>query len=168
MQEIAPALFGGAVILLVAGTFWLVIAGIRGKIRRVAARRPVAGPDGSVDIPLAAGFRGIRGIPWIAVSHSDVGPRLRLHPDGIEFKVVRTERRAYSEVSSVDIRTAVATVNVVIEFRTSLRSFAGNVASLATAAEAVDILAAKGCPVTPRAEAVRRSHRAGPPPADAG
>ncbi|MGK6320865.1 hypothetical protein [Sphingomonas sp. DT-204] len=156
------ALFFAVVALFIGATYWLMLAYVRSRLRQVAALPVVADPDGSIDVPVAATFRGLKGIPWIAISHANVGHRLRLDSDGIEFKVIGAERHPYSDISSVDVRTAIGTMNVVIEFKSSLRSLAGNVASLANAAKVVDVLASRGCPLTPRAERVRREHAAAP------
>ncbi|CAM5440588.1 hypothetical protein MAUB1S_07439 [Mycolicibacterium aubagnense] len=141
------------VVALVIGIiFWAVFALTRSKLRRVAAKKPSLGPDGYVEIPLVAAFGGWKGIPWLAATSSDIAPRLRLGPDRLEYRVIRLQSRRYSDVSRVDVRTAIGTVNIVIDFRGSWRNFAGNAANLENAAKAIEILGRKGCPLSERAE----------------
>lgn len=151
------AVFG----LLVVGMGGLaLVMMMRGKLDATAAapvRREVVpggggAPDGEVlHLPLAAGFAGIKGLPWISWASSDIRPRLVLHPDVVEFGVIRSHRRPYAAVSRVDVRHTAGTCNVVLEFHEQLSSFAGNLVDPDKARLAVQLLAAKGCPLSPRA-----------------
>jgi hypothetical protein len=134
--------------------FWLMFAMFRAKQRQVQSQGLTKRPDGGINIPLVAAFGGWTFIPWIASSSSSIAPLLVLHENDLEYRVIRTKRRAYAEVSSVDLRTAIGTVNIVFEFRNSMRTFAANTASRQNAAEALAILQDKGCLLTERARSL--------------
>lgn len=149
-----------ALLFVGVGGFALVMM-MRGKLNATAAapvRREVvtgggATADGEVlHLPLAAGFAGIKGLPWISWASSDIRPRLVLHPDVVEYGVVRSHRLPYAAVSRVDVRRTAGTCNVVLEFHGRLSSFAGNLVDPGKARLAVQVLAEKGCPLSPRAE----------------
>lgn len=157
-QKMPEALFlvlTVVVVLTLGMIFWAVFALTRAKLGRVAAQKLSPGSDGYVEVPLAAAFGGWKGLPWIAATSSDIAPLLRLGPDRLEYRVIRLKSRPYSDVSRVDVRTTIGTVNIVIDFHGSWRNFAGNAASLENAAEAIEILARKGCPLSNRAEQLR-------------
>lgn len=152
------AVFG--LLFVGVGGFALVMM-MRGKLNATAAapvrREGVTGGGAAVDgevlhLPLAAGFAGIKGLPWISWASSDIRPRLVLHPDVVEYGVVRSHRLPYAAVSRVDVRRTAGTCNVVLEFHGRLSSFAGNLVDPGKARLAVQLLAERGCPLSPRAE----------------
>ncbi|MBA77665.1 MAG: hypothetical protein CMO30_20545 [Tistrella sp.] len=146
------AVFG--LLFVGVGGFALVMM-MRGKLNATAAapvRREVV-PDGEgLHLPLAAGFAGIKGLPWISWASSDIRPRLVLHPDVVEYGVVRSHRLPYAAVSRVDVRRTAGTCNFVLEFHGRLSSFAGNLVDPGKALLAVQVLAERGCPLSPRAQ----------------
>ncbi|MEL4070815.1 hypothetical protein WKW50_11755 [Ochrobactrum sp. GPK 3] len=108
----------------------------------------------SLNIPLRASFGGWKAIPWIAWGHNNIGPRLTLHDDRIEFRLFRLRSRPYSSVSRVDYRTMRGTENIVLEFKNSLTTFIGNAADRTLARNAVQYLGEKGCPLSANASAL--------------
>ena len=150
----------GLGLLLLAIAVFVVIAIARNN--REAKAAALGGDNaGGMDIPLIAAFTGWKGVPWVAVTHSNLAPRLVLYEDDFLYQVVRARRRSYREIAMVDVRTTVGTVNIVLEFRDSSWTFAGNTASREIAAKAVAILMRKGCPLTPRAQALLPAPNAG-------
>ena len=141
-------------ILLGLGAIWgLVFLMIRARLRAAARARPIL--DGtSVTIPLVAAFAGFKGMPWLACAHNSISPRLTLHADEVEVKVIRKRRRPYSRIQQVDYRTGIGTRNVILAFTDSQLSFRGNTASTSLAREAIRRLQARGCPLSPRALAL--------------
>lgn len=108
----------------------------------------------SLNIPLKASFGGWKAIPWIAWGHNNIGPRLTLYDDRIEFRLFRLRSRPYSSVSRVDYRTMRGTENIVLEFKDSLTTFIGNAADRSLARNAVQYLGEKGCPLSKSASAL--------------
>lgn len=149
-------------ILLGLGAIWgLVFLMIRARLRAAARARPIQ--DGtSVTIPLVAAFAGFKGMPWLACAHNSISPRLTLHADQVEVKVIRKRRRPYHQIQQVDYRTGIGTRNVILTFTDSLLSFRGNTASHSLARDAIRLLRARGCPLSPRAQALLDAP-AGPP-----
>ncbi|MGH6613189.1 hypothetical protein [Sphingomonas sp.] len=150
--EIPPFVIALLILLFIVQFAVLGFFLIRGKMRR--ARSPVIlRPGGSVEIPLVAAFGGWKGVPWISMTDSNLAPLLVLHQTDFEYRVIRLKRRPYTDISNVDLRTTIGTVNIVLEFHNSMRNFAGNTANKENARKALDILASKGCPLSARARA---------------
>ncbi|MGO4451559.1 hypothetical protein AB4Y96_21775 [Phyllobacterium sp. TAF24] len=135
-------------------TFWLIITMFRAKQRQVEREGLTKLPDGGINVPLVAAFGGWKYVVWIARTSSSIAPLLVLHESDLEYRVIRLKRQPYTDVSAVDLRTTIGTVNIVFEFRASIRTFAANTASRRNAMEALAILKGKGCPLTARAEAL--------------
>lgn len=89
--------------------------------------------NSGVNVRLVAAFAGWKGIPWLCWAHSDLSPRLVLHADRVEFRVIRTRSKPYSSISRVDYRKWHYTENIVLEFTDSLTTFIGNTMNPATA-----------------------------------
>lgn len=109
--------------------------------------------DSGLNVRLVAAFAGWKGIPWLCWAHSDLSPRLVLHADRVEFRVIRTRSKPYSSISRVDYRKWHYTENIVLEFTDSLTTFIGNTMNPATARQAIRYLQEKGCPLSERASA---------------
>lgn len=106
-----------------------------------------------MNVPLKAAFGGLRGFPWLALSSSSVAPLLMLGEETIEYRIVMgVTTRSYSEIESVDFRSAWRTRNILLTFRGAMKTFAGNVIGEDRAREAIALLREKGCPLTGRAE----------------
>ncbi|HEO1558502.1 hypothetical protein [Pseudomonas aeruginosa] len=93
--------------------------------------------DSGLNVRLVAAFAGWKGIPWLCWAHSDLSPRLVLHADRVEFRVIRTRSKPYSSISRVDYRKWHYTENIVLEFTDSLTTFIGNTMNPATARQAI-------------------------------
>ena len=146
----AAMIFACVVVFLLALIGAALLFHVRAKLAAAAQSRIV--PDGQgLRVPLVAAFSGWKGVPWFGFSSSDLKPTLILHPDHVECRVIRTRRKPYGAVSRVDYRATLGTRNLVLEFRDSLTSFAGNTANADVAREAVRLLSEKGCPLSARA-----------------
>lgn len=137
--------------------FGLLVLGIRSKLQAIRSQTLTQRADGGWNVPLAAAFSGLRGVPWIATTQSNIAPLLVLHEKDFEYRVVRLQRRPYSDIALVDIRTTIGTVNLVLEFNDSARDFSGNTASLENATKALALFEQKGCRLTVRAQALVRA-----------
>jgi hypothetical protein len=116
-------------------------------IRRwLQSRRPSTIPrplivDGANRIvPVLATFGGLRGLTWIGVSRNNLSPRLVIEPDGISFKVLRSQSRRYEQIEQIDLRMFGATINIRFLFRGEATTFDANVGNLALAAEVLKLL----------------------------
>ncbi|HBN9741858.1 hypothetical protein ACV33P_01355 [Pseudomonas aeruginosa] len=107
--------------------------------------------NSGVNVRLVAAFAGWKGVPWLCWAHSDLSPRLVLHADRVEFRVIRTRSKPYSSISRVDYRKWHYTENIVLEFTDSLTTFIGNTMNPATARQAIRYLQEKGCLLSERA-----------------
>jgi hypothetical protein len=115
-------------------------------IRRwLQSRRPSTIPrplivDGANRIvPVLATFGGLRGLTWIGVSRNNLSPRLVIEPDGISFKVLRSQSRRYEQIEQIDLRMFGATINIRFLFRGEATTFDANVGNLALAADRQDV-----------------------------
>lgn len=88
---------------------------------------------------------------------NNIGPRLILHPDRVEFRLFRLRSKPYSSISRVDYRKTRGTENIVLEFRDSVTSFIGNTGNRATARAAIRHLHGKDCHLSEHAIALLRS-----------
>lgn len=139
--------------LFILYVFWRLAHGTRSKLKN-AKTAPLSKISGEgTKVPLVAAFGGWKSIPWIVSTSSNIAPLLVLYETDFEYRVIRRKRRRYTDISNVDLRTAWRTVNVVLEFHGSIRSFVGNTANQANAVAALKILESKGCPLSERARA---------------
>lgn len=144
------ALFIALLALGLAAILAVLVLHVRARLAAAGRGHILEEGDGA-RVPLVAAFSGWKGVPWISWASSTLKPTLVLHPDHVECRVIRTRRKPYGAVSRVDYRTTIGTHNVVLDFRDSLSSFAGNTANRDVARAAVRRLSEKGCPLSERA-----------------
>lgn len=139
-------------VLTVFGALTLLFAAIGYLVYRIVAAPQAAVVEGdALRVPIAAGFSGWSGMPWLASATNSINPRLILHADRIECRVLRTRIKPYAAVAQVDYRQTIGTTNVVLVFTDSVVTFMGNTRSKDVARRAIAYLADKGCPLSPRA-----------------
>ena len=108
-----------------------------------------------MNIELKAAFTGLTWLPsWVALSTSNLSPRLVLEADDIDYKVIRSARRRYEEIASVDFRKTWGTRNIIIRFKTDSTTFTDNAVSDEEARRGLVGLLAKGCFLSSRAKAL--------------
>ncbi|WGD31469.1 hypothetical protein AncyloWKF20_06480 [Ancylobacter sp. WKF20] len=134
-------------VALIAGG---LVLHFRTRLRTAGAAR-IERREGALHVPLIAAFSGWKGIPWVSWARSNVAPRLVIHAEHVECRVIRTRRKPLSLISRVDYRATIGTENIVLEFSDSLTSFVGNTANRALTREALAHLAGLGCPLSERA-----------------
>jgi len=107
-----------------------------------------------MDVKLKAAFTGVTWLPsWIALTSSNLSPHLILNEDGIDYKVIRSAKRRYDEIASVDFRKTWGTRNVIISFKAGSTTFTGNVVDDDEARRGLVGLRDKGCFLSSRAQA---------------
>ncbi|GGF65026.1 hypothetical protein GCM10007301_26050 [Azorhizobium oxalatiphilum] len=134
----------------VAIIWGIIYLSLRNRLARAKGNLLVQRGD-TVYVPLVAAFSGWKGLPWLSWSHSNIGPRLALHPEHVECKVVWRRRKPYSRIALVDYRRTIGTENVVLTFTDSISSFTGNTANRFVAREAIRSLRDHGCTLSDRA-----------------
>lgn len=137
----------------VAAIWGAVFLMIRGRLRQAAQARAIVEGD-RVTIPLVAAFAALRGAPLLAAARNSMAPRLVLHADRVEVKVLRTRFHPYERITNVDYRSGIGTRNVMLTFSDTLFLFAGNTANEALARDVISRLKARGCPLSKRAQAL--------------
>lgn len=105
-------------------------------------------------VTLEAAFAGFTFLPWFAWAHNNLNPKLILHADHVEYRVLRTRTRAYREIAMVDYRKAQGTENVVLEFHGAKTTFIANTGLLRRTREAIGLLHRHGCPLSARARSL--------------
>ena len=128
-------------------------------IRTATTRRPYAEngvlPDGRRLIPAMATFCGIKGLAApIAIATNSASPLFIIGEDGIEYRVIRRHRRAFTQIEMVDVRTAWKTVNIEVHFRGEALTLAVNVGTELTAGSALALFPAS-VPMTAKVLALR-------------
>jgi hypothetical protein len=105
-----------------------------------------------MEIKLKAAFTGVTWLPsWIALTTSNLSPHLILEADGIDYKVIRSAKRRYDEIASVDFRKSWGTRNITLRFKTGSTTFTGNAVSDEEARRGLCALRDKGCFLSSRA-----------------
>ncbi len=105
-------------------------------------------------VELKAAFGGLSWLSsWIALTSSNASPHLILEEDGIDCKVVRSDKRRYDDVASVDFRKSWGTRNITLRFKSGSWTFTGNAVSDDVAKQGLAALRDTGCPLTDRAAA---------------
>ncbi|WP_240196682.1 MULTISPECIES: hypothetical protein [Stenotrophomonas] len=105
-------------------------------------------------VTLEASFAGLTFLPWFAWASNSLNPKLILHADQVEYRVLRTRTRPYSEIARVDYRKAPGTENVVLEFHAAKMTFIANTGLVRRTREAIALLHQQGCPLSDRAQAL--------------
>jgi hypothetical protein len=128
-------------------------------LRAATARNPQAvdgvTADGGRLIPLKATFAGVKGFPELfAIATNSASPLLIIRDEGIEYRVIRKHKRAFSDIEQVHVHTAWKTVNITIQFRGDVLTFAANVGNVVAAQAALALFPAS-VPMTARALAIR-------------
>ncbi|AWH26715.1 hypothetical protein [Stenotrophomonas sp. YAU14D1_LEIMI4_1] len=108
----------------------------------------------SLTVTLEAAFLGLRALPWFALAHNSLNPRLILHADRVEYRVLRRHERPYSAIAEVDYRNWRSTQNIVLAFEGSAFTFIANTGVLGRTRGAIARLQAQGCVLSPRAQAL--------------
>ena len=107
-----------------------------------ALREPL--PPEGVAVPLLATFSGLVGVPLLSLGKNNLSALLRVYPDQMEFKVLRTLRRPYSRIRRVETQTFWATRNVEFVWHGSNLTFTANVRTDAWRLALLGLLDAKG------------------------
>ncbi len=126
------------------------------RVPEVELREPL--PADGVSVPLLATFAGLARVPLLSLGKNNLSARLRLYPDELEFKMLRTLRRPYSDIQRIGVQTAWATRNVEFVWQDSIMTFTANVRSDAWRLALLRFLEGRGAPLAPAAvELLRRS-----------
>lgn len=83
-------------------------------------------PDKGLSIPVRASFSVLKAFPLVAVATNNLTPKLILFKDGVEFRVIITQRRRYEEIESVDALQQFGTHNLVLYWRGRSLAFSAN------------------------------------------
>lgn len=121
------------------------------KIKRKQAEPLSQNADHTINVPLLSSFMLIKGLYPVSISNNSINPRLLLHDHFVEYKVLFSKKRSYSEIQQVHIVLAPLTTNLVLEFTDSHMSFAGNLNNKQKLAEVLRILQQK-CRLSSKAE----------------
>lgn len=149
-KMIMPSVLIIITVLLSCGLFTLIAVLIMKTWDR-KGREPLRQLDGqTVEVPLVAAFSRIKRIPFLAMTENSLNPRLVLHSDHLEYRVLRTKRYRYEEVEAVDIRLGMLRANLVLKFSNSRWAFYGNMRYKEKLAAVLRILEKK-CTLTVKA-----------------
>lgn len=127
----------------------------RGKFDQATVANIVTGTTRAATIPVLVTFTGVRGLPWwYGIAMNNAAPLLVIERDGIRFRVIRRQYRAFAEIACVDVRQNWRTVNLDFTFHGSIFTFAANVGTVALAAHVIASLP-PGVPLSPRAQTLK-------------
>jgi hypothetical protein len=143
MTSTTGSVLGTAAILLLQAT---VIGQSIYIVLRLAKRRPAGGmqkpiridTDGGRVLPVNAAFAGVRGLPWwFALASNNANPSRVIFASGIRYRMIRKYERQFDEIARIEVRTAWKTMNIEMQFRGELLTFAVNVGTNAAAGAAL-------------------------------
>ena len=112
---------------------------------------PPPPPSGGVSVPLRAAFTVWRAVPWFAVASNNAGPRLVLHPDAVEARVLRARHAPYDAIAEADGVVRLGRALLTLTWTDGLFAFRATLRDRADLAPTLRALAARGVPLTDRA-----------------
>jgi len=83
-------------------------------------------PAEGFSIPLRASFSVFKIFPLFGVATNNAAPKLILCKDGVEFRVITTQRRRYEDIESVDALQTFGTQNLILCWRGRFFAFSAN------------------------------------------
>lgn len=104
-----------------------------------------------VNIPVYATLIGHPKVPFWASIPNSLYPRLRFFEDRVEFRVLLAQRRAWSEVESVDAWFSWKKPQLTLNFRDTPWNFTATVVLPRTLRETLEFLDSKGPILSARA-----------------
>ena len=110
-----------------------------------------------VAIPIYATFTGHKRVPLWAVATNSFGPKLRFFENEVELKVIKTHRRKWSDVESVDAQILWKTHNLTLNFADTPWNFTANLILPRYLRESLAFLDGKNLTLTPRARGIMES-----------
>lgn len=108
-------------------------------------------PEKGATIPIFTAFTGHKRVPLWAVATNGLNPKLRFFEDDIELKVIKTHRRAWSDLESVDAFTMWKTNNLILNFIGTPWNFSANLILPSYLRETLRFLKRKNLVLSPRA-----------------
>lgn len=102
-------------------------------------------------IPIYASFTGHKKVPLWAVATNSLNPKLRFFENEVELRVIKSHRRAWSDIESVDGRLVWKTCQLTLNFRDTPWNFTATVVLPRTLRETLEFLDSKGLILMPRA-----------------
>jgi hypothetical protein len=108
-------------------------------------------PEGGFSIPLRASFLVFKKLPIFGVATNNAAPRLSLHKDHIEFRVITRQIRQYEDLESVDARQTFGTQNIVLHWRRGFFAFCANVGAEESLVALLQFFQSRGIELAERA-----------------
>lgn len=87
---------------------------------------PTPLPPEGFSISPRASFTIFKSFPLVGIATNSLTPKLILFSDHIECRVLKTQRRRYEEIESVDALQPFGTQNVILFWRLGIFSFSAN------------------------------------------
>ena len=115
--------------------------------------------DGWTTIPVAAAFTGVRFLPWwLGIATNNARPLLAIGPNAVRYRVIVKQERPFSDIETIDVRTAWKTANLCLFFRGSAFTFMANLRTVDACAQALALFP-PDLALTERAREVRAGGR---------
>ncbi|HEX2929070.1 MAG TPA: hypothetical protein VHV54_05110 [Candidatus Binatia bacterium] len=87
---------------------------------------PTPLPTEGYSISPRASFAVFKSFPLLGIATNSLTPKLILFQDHIECRVLKTQRRHYEEIESVDALQTFGTQNVILFWRAGILAFSAN------------------------------------------
>ena len=115
-------------------------------------------PDGGFSIPLRASFLILRKFLLLGVATNNAAPRLILHEDRIEHRVIISQIHRYEELEHVDARQALGTQNIILYWRRGVFAFSANLGAEDALVELLRFFQRRGIVLTARVTSLLARH----------
>lgn len=107
-----------------------------------------------INIPLKAAFTSVKGLSLVALATNNATQKLRFFDEHLEFRVLRTQSKTWSEIAHVDAPAGRGGPLLLFVWTTGVWTFSAHLASEATRLQTLRFLQEKGVSLAPRARSL--------------
>lgn len=107
-------------------------------------------PEAGFAVPLRAAFQVLRRWPLMGVASNNLNPSLTLHSDTIEYKVLKSKRRSYADIATIDARQWIGGHDIIFHWRDAFFATRMNLARPELLVELLSFFSNRGCKLSAR------------------
>jgi len=116
-------------------------------------------PPEGFPIAVRASFTVFKRFPLLAVASNNLAPRLILFEDGLEHRVITTQRHLYGNIEQIDARQSFATHSIIFNWRDGPFAFSANVGAVESQLSLLIFFAGRHVPISARARKIMQESR---------
>jgi hypothetical protein len=116
-------------------------------------------PPEGFPIAVRASFTVFKRFPLLAIASNNLAPRLILFEDGLEHRVITTQRHLYANIEQIDARQSFATHSIIFHWRDGPFAFSANVGAVESQLSLLIFFAGRHVPLSARARKIMQESR---------